>query len=103
MFFRDRKNPDLLRGQPEWEASRKMLYQKDTETLEETERHSMDHHGSPSRIVRRDVRELETLRQVIVNLDGSELPFAPNHVFDHEINLRPIERGLPSFLGKGYS
>src|ERR1700722_13061874 len=63
----------------------------------------MDHHGSPSRIVRRDVRELETLRQIIVNLDGSELPFAPNHVFDHEINLRSIERGLPSFLGKGYS
>src|SRR5271166_6638156 len=63
----------------------------------------MDHHGSPRRIVRRDVSELETFRQIIVNLDGSQLPLAPNYVFNHEINLRSIKRRFPPFLGKGYS
>src|SRR5438874_1229013 len=45
-------------------------------------------------VVLADVPELESLRRVVVELDGAELPAAAEEVGDVEVDLRTIERAV---------
>ena len=40
------------------------------------------------------VFETETFGQVVIDLDGAQLPFPPNDVFDDEIDFWTVESGL---------
>ena len=42
-------------------------------------------------VVRALVRQVELLRQVVVHLNGSQLPLAADGVLDHEVELRAVE------------
>lgn len=44
------------------------------------------------------VFKAETLRQVIIHLNGAKLPAASDGIFYHEIKFRAIERGLAFHL-----
>src|ERR1022692_2971660 len=46
------------------------------------------------------VRQVEPDGEIVVHLDRPELPFAPDHVLDDEVDLWAVERGLPGLLGE---
>ena len=54
----------------------------------------MDHNRAVELIVCTLISEVETLGEVVVNLDGTELPAAAESVLDHKVELRTIERSL---------
>ena len=60
----------------------------------------MDHDRPVRLVVGADVREVEPLRQVVVDLDGAELPLATDDVAGEKVDLRAVERGLAPLLGE---
>ena len=58
----------------------------------------MDHHRSMQFSVSSLVGRIEALREVVIHLDGSQLPFATDDVFDHEVNFRTVESRFTFFL-----
>lgn len=71
-----------------------MFDQQADETLHRTKGRAVDHDRPVRFVVRPGVMQIETLRQLEVDLHRAELPLAADHVADHKINLRPVERGL---------
>ncbi len=55
-----------------------------------------------SLIIRPDIGQVEPDREIIVHLHGAKLPLAPDHVFDHEIDLRAVERRLAGLFREGH-
>ncbi len=49
-------------------------------------------------IVGTGIFEPETLREVIVDLNGAELPATAYGILDHEVEFRTVERGFACFL-----
>ena len=49
-------------------------------------------------VVGADVGEVEALGKVVVDLHSAELPFAADHVLDHEVDLRSVECGFAGFF-----
>ena len=45
------------------------------------------------------VCQIETLGQVVVHLNGTELPVATQRILDHEVELRAVECGLARYDG----
>ncbi len=58
----------------------------------------MDHHWPVRRVVRADIFQLEALRQVVIELHGSQLPLAADAIANYKIDLGAVERGF-AFLG----
>ena len=58
----------------------------------------MDHHRCLFGVVLCCVFQLKALRQVVVNLDRTQLPFAADGILDHEVELRTIEGSLAGLL-----
>ena len=71
-----------------------MLNEHSYETLHRTERRTVDHDRTVFLVILTGVFEFETLRQVIVHLDGTELPAATECVLDQEVEFRTIESGF---------
>ena len=71
-----------------------MLDKHGGETLHRTERSAVNHHRSLLSVVLGGVLQLEAYRQVIVHLDGTQLPAAADSVLHHEVELRTVESGL---------
>ena len=71
-----------------------MLEQHGHETLHRAERRTVDHDRAVQFVVGALVRQVETLRQVVVHLDGAQLPFAADGILDHEVQLRAVECGF---------
>ena len=67
------------------------------ETLDGSERCAVDHDRTLLGAVGIGIFKLETLRQVVVDLDGTQLPLAAEGVLDHEVQFRAIEGGLAVF------
>ncbi len=84
----------LGRREPGREVAAAVLDQHADEALQRPERGAVDHHRPLPLVVLVDVRQLEALRQVVVDLDGAELPGAAQRVLHHEVELRPVEGGL---------
>ena len=45
----------------------------------------------------------ETLRQVIIDLHGAQLPLAANHIAHHEIDFGAVKGGFTDFLGEWHT
>ncbi len=58
------------------------------------ERRAVDHDGPLAFVVLVGVGEVEALREVVVQLDGPELPASSQRVLDHEVQLGAVEGGL---------
>src|SRR5438105_5382279 len=69
-----------------------MLDEPADEALHRAEQHRVDHHRSLALSVVVDVRHIEALWQVVVELDRAPLPLAPDGVDEHERQLRTVER-----------
>ena len=54
----------------------------------------MDHHRPVLGAVGPDVGQAEALRELVVELDGAELPAPAEGVVDVEVDLRPVERAV---------
>jgi len=44
------------------------------------------------------VFQFESLRQIVVDLHGSQLPFSTENISHHEVNFRTVEGGLARLL-----
>ena len=58
----------------------------------------MDHHRSLLGVVLICILQLETLREIVVHLDGTKLPTASNRVLNQEVELRTVECSLANLL-----
>ena len=76
-----------------------VLDEEPDETFHGSERGAVDHDRAMGGVVGTDVAEVEALGEIVVDLDGAELPFAADDVFDDEVDLRAVERGFAWFLG----
>ena len=57
----------------------------------------MDHDRAVLFVIRAFVGQVETLRQVVVHLDRTELPLAADGVLDHKIKFRAIKGSFAQF------
>ena len=67
------------------------------ETLHGAEGCTVDHHRGLLGVVFSGVFELEAHREVVVHLDGAQLPAASDGVLDHEVELGTVEGCLAIF------
>ncbi len=63
----------------------------------------MDHDWAVGVVVRSCVVEVKPLREVVVDLDGPELPFAANDVLYDEVDLGAVKGGLSGFFRVRYA
>ena len=94
IFLRQRQDSHLLGCEPEGEVTTGVLDKHSTETLQGTEGCTVDHHRCLLRIVLVSIFQLEALGQVVVHLDGTQLPATANGILDHEVEFRSIEGSL---------
>ena len=93
-LLRNGEHHDLLGREPQRELAARMLQQYGHETLHRAERRAVNHDRAVQFVVRALVRQVEPLRQVVVHLNGSQLPLAADGVLDHEVELGTVERGF---------
>ena len=72
----------------------RVLDEHGCETLQTSERRTVYHHRSLLAVVLSGVFQLEPLWQVVVYLNGTQLPAAANGILYHEVELRTIEGSL---------
>ena len=75
-----------------------MLNEHSREALERTERCTVDHHRSLFGVVFSSVLQLKALWQIVVYLNGTQLPFTADGILHHEVEFRAIEGSLAHFL-----
>src|SRR5690554_710608 len=74
-----------------------MLDQYSYEAFHTTERCPVNHYWPVWSIVLTDIFQFETLRQVVVHLDGTQLPLTSNRILDHKVKLRSVEGCFAQF------
>src|SRR5215469_1357344 len=99
MLLADGNDRHLHRREPKREGSGIMLDQNAEKALHRSKQRAMDHERLLARAVFGDIFELETLRQVEVELDRAKLPRPANGVHQFDVDLGAIERG---FAGDGF-
>lgn len=72
-----------------------MLNEDADEALQGAEGGPVEHHGAVLLPVFAHVGQPEALGQVVVHLDGAELPLPPQGVLHHEVQLGAVEGGVP--------
>ena len=60
------------------------------ETFHGAEGCTVNHHGTVLLVVLARVFQLEALRELIIHLDGSQLPATADGIFHHEVQLGTI-------------
>ena len=60
----------------------------------------MNHDRAVRFVIGAGVFQFESLWQIVVELDRSKLPLAADAVSNHEVGLRPVERGFAFALGE---
>ena len=58
----------------------------------------MNHHRSLLRVILGSILQFETLWQVVIHLDGTQLPTTADGILYHEVELRTIEGSLANLL-----
>ncbi len=58
----------------------------------------MNHHRALAGAILRHVLQVKPFRQVVVHLDGAQLPLPVQGVTENEIQLRAVEGGFPGGL-----
>src|SRR5262245_2061813 len=93
VLLADGQHARLHRGQPRRERPREVLGEDGDEALERAEDRPVDGHRPLGLPVGVDVLELEALGQHgQIELGGADLPVAPKHVLDVDVDLGPVER-----------
>ena len=93
----DRQDGNLVRSQPQRELTGRMLNKHSHEAFHGAERSTVNHYGTVLLIVSTGIFQLETFRQVVVHLDGTQLPTATDGILHHEVQFRTIESGFSIF------
>ena len=78
-----------------------MLDHHANKSLHTTKRSAVDHDWPMWCIVSTDVGKTKSLWQIVVNLNGSQLPLSPQTIIDHEVNLGSVECRFAFFFGEG--
>src|SRR3569833_3522194 len=91
IVVRDRQHPNLFRREPNWKRAREVLDENRDETLERTAHGAMDYHRAMRSVVLADVRQIEALGCVVVELNRAELPLTADRVADVEVDLQTIK------------
>ena len=99
VLLRNGENVDLCWRQPGRKFSSKVLDEYTAETLHGAKWCTMNHHRAMVFTVASLVPQIETLRKVVIDLNGSKLPFSTNDVFDNEIDLWSVESCFTFLLG----
>ncbi len=86
-----RDDRGLLPGQPEREIAGEVLDEPADEPLQAAEQHPVDHHRPLALAALVDVRHVEALGQVEVDLDRRALPLAADRVQHLDVDLRRVE------------
>src|SRR3990172_1624619 len=94
---RYRDDPGLHRGKPHREGTGVMLDQDTEEPLQRPEERTVNHEGTMRPVIVPHIADIETLRQVEVELDGRALPGPTEGILHLQVDLRPIE-GTPPLL-----
>src|SRR5712692_9062319 len=94
VLLTDRQHARLDRREPGRERARVVLDEDAHEALEGAEDRAVDHDRALRLSVGINVLEREPVRLGEVDLDGRQLPAAPERVLDVDIDLRPVERAL---------
>ena len=74
-----------------------MLDEHSHEALHGAEGCTVNHHRTVLLVVLTHVFELEALWQLVVNLDGTQLPAASDGILHHKVKLGTIESSLTKF------
>ena len=90
----DRDHGRLHRSQPARECPCVVLDEHTNEPLDRTEQGAVDHHRTLLDVVRGGEREVEVVRLSKVELQGGELPAAPDGITNMDIDLGAVERSL---------
>ena len=91
----------MLGGEPDGEVAAEVFDQYTAEAFHRAEGGAVDHDGRVFFVVGSDVAEAEADGENVVYLNGAELPFAADDVFDHEVDFRAVEGGFARFFGEG--
>ena len=94
VFFADRQHFDGFGMDPERQMAGGVLEEHGHETLQGAERGAVDHHRTLAGAVGIDILQLEALGEVVVHLDGAQLPAPADGVLHHEVQLRAVEGGF---------
>src|SRR3989304_3696710 len=92
---RHRDDPGLHRGKPHREGPGVMLDQDTEESLQRPEEGTVNHEGPMRPVIVPHIGDIETLRQVEVELDGRALPGPTEGILHLQVDLRPIEGTAP--------
>src|SRR5574341_344263 len=92
---RHRDDPGLHRGKPHREGTGIVLDQDTEEPLQRPEEGTVNHEGPMRPVIVPDIGDVETLRQVEVELDGRALPGPTEGILHLQVDLRPIEGTTP--------
>lgn len=98
-FVRDRQDADLFGCEPGGEFALEVFDEQSGEAFHGAEGGAMDHDRDVGLVVGADVGEVEADGQVVVDLDGAELPVAADDVLDDEVDFRAVECGFAEFFG----
>jgi hypothetical protein len=82
-------------GQPHGEGAGEVLDENRDEALERPAHRAVNDHRPVRRVVLAGVAEIETLRRVVVELDGAQLPRAADGIGDIEVDLGTVEGAVP--------
>ena len=94
---------DLRGREPRGEHAGEVFDEHADEALHRSERRAVDHHRAVHLAVASLVGQVEALRQVVVHLNGAELPLASDDVLDHEVNFGSVEGRFTGLLGPGHA
>src|SRR5262249_39697610 len=90
----NRQNGRLHGGQPHGERASVMLDEDSEEALDGTVQRPMHHQRLMRLTVFSDVLQPEARRQIEIELDRGELPFAADRIDQLYVDFRPVERGF---------
>ena len=98
VFLSNRDDMALGRCEPGREPAGKMLDENATKPFHGTEWGTMNHHGSVQFTIASLVGQIKSLGEVVIHLDGTQLPFSTDDVLYDEVNLRAVKGGFALLL-----
>src|SRR5690606_3148120 len=91
---RYREDCHLHRSEPQRECTRIMFDQYSEEPFDRSKKRTMDHIRTMLLVVLARVFQFETLRQIEVQLDRSQLPDTADRILDLDVYLRAVKCGF---------
>src|SRR5688572_11654729 len=74
-----------------------MFYQHGHKSFQGTKRRAVDHYRAMLFVIGTSILQFETVRQIIIYLNGSQLPFTSQRIAYHKVQFRTVERRFAEF------